>query len=234
MNEYAEREFSDLPHSPHIEEFEQETSAKRLVQVFERVKRESGEVLETTSEYYDVIYKSDKDYSKHYSQSPYYPNWKEAMKFLRTVDHTASILEIGCGPGQFANILFDNDFTNYTGLDYSAEAISIAKKNNPKLADRFFAADAFQTELLEHGYDLVICFEVLEHILEDLELLQRIRPGARMLLSAPNFNSRTHVRYFSSTTEVWDRYHHVMQISDIHTSKMDEKACLYYIWGEKL
>ena len=81
---------------------------------------------------------------------------------------------------------------------------------------------------------MVICFEVLEHVQKDLALLQRIRPGTQMLLSVPNFDDPYHVRYFTSEEQDRERYGRVMRISNISVSALNEKNCLYYIWGEKL
>ena len=240
LQEYQKWEAGKTPellHSPQIEKFERKVLTKQLAQILESVQSGSTEITEIPNEIYDAAYKSGGvggNYHKHYSQSRYYPAWKEAMDLLRNVDRTIPVLEIGCGPGQFANMLFDNGFTNYMGFDYSSEAVSLAKKNNPEQADRFFVADGFQTELMERQYGLVICFEVLEHIRKDLELLQRIRPGTQMLLSVPNFNDPYHVRYFCNTEEVRERYRKVMRISDIRTSKIHGANCLYYVLGEKL
>lgn len=156
------------------------------------------------------------------------------MSYLEPIDRKASILEIACGAGQFAEMLFDCGFQNYMGFDYAEEGIALAKKNNPEQKDRFFVADAFQTELLQQKYDLVICFEALEHIQKDLELLHRVLPGTRMLLSVPNFNDPYHVRYFQNEDEVRNRYEKVIRISCISKSMLNDVNCLYYIWGEKL
>lgn len=157
-----------------------------------------------------------------------------AMRYLEALDRNTAILEIGCGAGQFASMLFDHGFLNYTGFDYAAEGIALAKKNNPNHAERFFVEDAFQTEFIEQDYNLVICFEVLEHVQKDLALLQRIRSGTQMLLSVPNFDDPYHVRYFKNEDEVRERYNKVMRISDISVSMLSHVNCLYYIWGEKL
>lgn len=153
---------------------------------------------------------------------------------MKTLDRETPILEIGCGVGQFANMLFDCGFSNYTGFDYAVEAIARAKANNPEHADRFFAENAFQTRLMEEKYGLVISFEVLEHIQKDLEVLNRIRPGTKMLVSVPNFDDPYHVRYFPSEKDVRERYGQVMRIFDIFVSMLNQVNCLYYVWGEKL
>ena len=82
-------------------------------------------------------------------------------------------------------------------------------------------------------YDLIICFEVLEHVQQDLELLQRIQPGTRMLVSVPSFDDPYHVRYFSDEKEVQQRYQQVIKIADIHVFTLYESNRLFYIVGEK-
>lgn len=235
---WEQGEGQKLLHSPAIERFERKTLTRQLVGVLENAKNAPKvQLLEISSSLYNDSYKSGGsagNYHRHYKQSFYYPSWQQAMSYLLPLNRDTSILEIGCGPGQFANMLFDNGFTNYIGFDYAAEGVALAKQNNPERANQFVVGDAFQTELMEKEYGLVICFEVLEHVQNDLTLLQRIRPGTRVLLSVPNFNDPYHVRYFKNKDEVWERYSQVVRISDISVSMLTQTNCLYYIWGEKL
>ena len=224
--------------SPVIKRFERKALTRQLAGVLENAKNAPKvQLLEISSSLYNDSYKSGGsagNYHRHYKQSFYYPSWQKAMSYLSPLERDISILEIGCGAGQFANMLFDNGFTNYVGFDYAAEGVALAKQNNPERAGQFVVGDAFQTGLMEKEYGLVICFEVLEHVQNDLELLQRIRPGTQMLLSVPNFNDPYHVRYFKNKDEVWERYSQVVRISDISVSMLTQTNCLYYIWGEKL
>lgn len=228
----------ELLHSPVIERFERKVLTEQLSQALDMVvSGTSSPLLEISSSVYDTAYKTGGaggNYHQHYKQSFYYQSWLVAMSHLKDLNRETSILEIGCGAGQFANMLFDYGFSNYTGFDYAAEGVSLAKGNNPKHTDCFFVADAFQTELLNQDYDLIICFEVLEHIQKDLELLNRIHPGTKMLLSVPNFNDPYHVRYFENEQEVQARYSQVMHIFKISVAMLNQANCLYYIWGEKL
>lgn len=229
---------AELLHSPVIERFERKVLTGQLAEVLESTKNTpSAQFLEISNSLYNDSYKSGGafgNYHRHYTQSFYYTSWKHAMSYLEPIDRKASILEIACGAGQFAEMLFDCGFQNYMGFDYAEEGIALAKENNPEQKDRFFVADAFQTELLQQKYDLVICFEALEHIQKDLELLHRVLPGTRMLLSVPNFNDPYHVRYFQNEDEVRNRYEKVIRISCISKSMLNDVNCLYYIWGEKL
>lgn len=122
----------------------------------------------------------------------------------------------------------------YKGFDFAAEAIKIAKERNVEFQDKFFVADALETPEVAQKHALVICFEMLEHINKDLELLGRIPSGTKLLLSVPNFDDPYHVRYFLSEQEVYDRYSKVMKIFDIGHFALNSVNCLYYIVGEKV
>ena len=184
------------------------------------------------SDLYDNFYATPSNYWNHYKESVYYKGWKEVLQYLSNREN--SILEIGCGSGQFANMLFDNGYLNYTGMDFSNEAIRIAKKVNPKYQNKFFVANALTTDLVIEKYDIIICFEVLEHIQEDIELLDRIQPGTRLLLSVPNYDSAYHVRYFETSEKVYNRYKDIVDIFEMKTVYFNETDCLYYFWGKKL
>ena len=138
---------------------------------------------------------------------------------------------LGAALGQFANFLFDQGFCNYQGLDFSGEAIRIAKESNPEHAQKFFQGDAFQSDLFAGQYDLVIMFEILEHINQDLELIGLVRPGTKMIVSVPNFPDPYHVRYFQNMDEVVDGQ--VMNIFDTKTFALNANHKLFYVVGEK-
>jgi len=68
-------------------------------------------------------------------------------------------------------------------------------------------ADALKTDLYTtHQYDSVICSEFLEHVEDDIEVLKKIRSGARFYGSVPNFPFESHVRHFNNKADVEDRY----------------------------
>lgn len=235
---WEKNEKSEFLHSHKIERFERKILTHQLMDILEQVTHSgNGNSLEIPNDIYNKSYQSGGaggNYHQHYKNSFYYSSWKEAMTYLKGMDRSSSILEIACGAGQFAGMLFDNGFTNYVGFDFSEEGVSLAKANNPQFADLFLVDDAFTSELLGKQYDLVICFEMLEHISKDLELLERVRPGTPVLLSVPNFDDPYHVRYFRTAAEVRKRYQKVIHISDIKCVKLTETNCLYYIMGKRI
>ncbi|MDP6339529.1 MAG: class I SAM-dependent methyltransferase [Candidatus Marinimicrobia bacterium] len=69
-----------------------------------------------------------------------------------------TVFDIGCGMGLYINELFKNGKT-VTGCDFSKDAIQMASKDF-----LIFYADVTKPIILNQRFDLVICFEVAEHI----------------------------------------------------------------------
>lgn len=160
---------------------------------------------EQSPSYYDELYAGSEEYLKPYWQSRYYFLWTVICDRLKN-GGAQEVLEIGCGSGQFSELLHRENFATYVGMDISVEAIRQAKQK-PLTPFRFEVADALVTDLLdEQSYDSVVCTEVLEHIEKDRELIQRIKPGTRCLCTVPNFPYVSHVRHFNSSEEVQARY----------------------------
>ena len=125
-----------------------------------------------------------------------------------------SILEIGCGPGQLAKYLVDEEFKIYTGFDFSKVAIQKAKLTVPQFI--FFVKDAVLLKsYIDIEYNTVICLEVLEHIKYDLKVIENIKIGAYIIFSVPNFDSESHVRWFTSESQIRSRYFKKINISEI-------------------
>ena len=115
------------------------------------------------------------------------------------------LFDIGCGPGQLASFLHDRGLRKYVGLDFSAVSIRMARLACPSY--EFVCANVFESDLFDTlDYDVVVSTEFLEHVADDLVVLDRIRPGTRMYGSLPNFPHPSHVRHFNSAAEVRERY----------------------------
>ncbi|ONI44405.1 hypothetical protein AN640_05605 [Candidatus Epulonipiscium fishelsonii] len=194
------------------------------------------ELEEFNSKVYDISYKEggyNGIYFKHYKDTPYYGTWKEAIRKLIFLNRNISIIDIGCGVGQFANMLFDYGFTNYKGLDYSQEAINMAQQTNTEHKSKFQCGDALIHSIFEENYNLVILFEILEHVNADIKLMQRISKNSKVLFSVPNFPSKYHVRYFENKKEVVNRYKPYIKILDIQVIHLNKKSVLYLVCGIK-
>lgn len=112
--------------------------------------------------------------------------WSHVAKFLHAKNtyKTAHILDVGCGREQpLARLLYSNKLIpsggSYTGIDYNklelSEMLVPASKRFPiTLIDKVAFPDV---ELPRAKYDVIVCFEVLEHVepAHSLKMLQGMR-----------------------------------------------------------
>jgi 2-polyprenyl-3-methyl-5-hydroxy-6-metoxy-1,4-benzoquinol methylase len=164
--------------------------------------------------FYDALaYGRDFHCSRHFTESPYYFLWTVITdRILRA--KASCVLDIGCGTGQLGGMLAEHGVHRYVGFDFSSERIQIARKLWPFL--EFHVADAYNTSLVkEVPYDCVVCTEFLEHVSDDLGVLQRLRPGTLVLATVPNFDSAAHVRVFENANEVKARYEQVLRAVEV-------------------
>ena len=160
--------------------------------------------VEMGPEHYDKVYASTELYRLHYTESRCYRLWTAVLRFL-SVFQAPSILEIGCGTGQFAHLLWDKGYRNYLGFDFSTQAIQIAKC----VCDQsFVVADAREPDAYAHDYDLVIAVDVLEHVEDDFGILGQIAKETPLIFTLPTFDDPAHVRWFRHPDEIYERYGH--------------------------
>jgi len=166
----------------------------------------------------------------HYTQSKYYFLWSVIADRLIS-SGAKGILEIGCGSGQLAHLLYDKGIKEYVGFDFSPNRIKWAKNNCPGFI--FVTADAHETDLYEKKfYDAVVCTEFLEHIQKDINVLENIRPGAKFYGSVPNRQGKTHVRYFKDSNEVYERYSKVFNPLQVESFPADPAREIVYFLME--
>jgi SAM-dependent methyltransferase len=179
-------------------------SAKAVRDRVTATKGESVEPGQQDASYYDRLYARQGAYHQHYSTSPYYFLWSVIADRLLRAEVT-SVLDVGCGAGQFAGLLRDRGLKQYCGFDFSSTAIRMARSVCPDW--EFVAADALETDLFQtRDYQAVVCTEVLEHIESDIGLLKRVPANVLFFGSVPNFPDTAHVRFFPDCQAVLQRY----------------------------
>jgi len=180
--------------------------------------------------YYDNAYINASKYKCHYSKTEYYPIWIYILGLIGK----EKIFEGGCGTGQFAQMLIENGKDYQLGIDFSKEAIKIAKNLNTENKEKFKIWDLFELDKLKIDYDLFLCLEVLEHIDNDLEILRKIEKNKKVILSVPNFKDYTHIRIFKDEKEIILRYGELIRIDNIKIHEFYNGSKIFIINGRKL
>ncbi len=117
----------------------------------------------------------------------------------RRVGSGHSVLDVGCGSGAFT-IGLSLAGNESLGISWSAEATGKAIERAKLLGAvnaKFMTLDIRQLDqvtTLHNAFDVVVCCEVIEHIIDDSRLMNSmalcLKPGGQMLLTTPNLNSR--------------------------------------------
>ena len=106
------------------------------------------------------------------------------------------VLEIGIGKGDLANKLFyEYPNIDYVGVDISEEGIKIAK-NKINSDFEFCVASGTSLPLKNYQFDIVICSEVIEHIIAKNQLISEqkrvLKADGILLITTPNPKSITY------------------------------------------
>lgn len=172
--------------------------------------------LEKQSKYYD---KNILDMEK--SEHRYEELYKTALNMLNKnlVSCDESIIDIGCGIGAFAKYLKEIEFKKYIGIDFSIKSIERAQNRFPeyKFVCGNLNKDKIIKKILNKG-KIFVCFEVLEHIEKDKELIKCIPNNSLFVFSVPNISGHGHVRWFENLDQVIERYKDVL----LFTNEKDE------------
>lgn len=114
---------------------------------------------------------------------------KEARRIARYAKATGNLLEIGCGIGEFLNILSCSGWS-VVGIEPNRDAVEMGRQT--------FGLDIRQGTLRPGlfgaaQFDCVVMQQVLEHVASPSSLLEEIRwilrPGGLLFVSTPNFDS---------------------------------------------
>ncbi len=154
---------------------------------------------------------------KNPTKSIWAPIYKLACALLPP--NPGTVVDIGCGTGGAAKVLYDHGHMDYWGIDFSLKRIEIARKTVPDF--KFTVADIFDlTEQLKL-YNCFIILEFLEHIDRDLELIACLPYDSIVIFSVPSFSDEAHVRYFNDTDEIIRRYDHLLDFEStfVHSRK---------------
>mgnify|MGYP006291053801 FL=1 len=128
----------------------------------------------------------DDDFYARLSQYPWYyesEKWEfdVALDLVRQF-RPGTLLEVGCGAGMFLEkVSAGTDFA--IGVDINPDAVRRARAKGLTVTEQPIAA-------LNQSFDMIVLFEVLEHLSAPAEMLtsilDRLNPGGVLVLAVPN------------------------------------------------
>lgn len=153
-----------------------------------------------------------------YRRSGYYPLFQAVGAALRLAG-ARQVLEVGCGTGALAHMLFDTFPVSYRGFDFSPVAVEKARRRTGRHSEFFLGDATAHATYAGLQYDALVCTEVLEHIEDDLLAVSHWAPGTFCVCSVPNYDAPDHVRHFRTSDEVVDRYGALLDIQRVVTRR---------------
>lgn len=111
-----------------------------------------------------------------------------AYRYAASLVAGKHVLDAGCGEG-FATRTLADSAASVVGADYHAEAINTARARWQKDGLSFRVLDLAAAEP-DDSFDVVLNFQVIEHILDDRGFVARLSrwlaPGGTLMLTTPN------------------------------------------------
>jgi len=133
----------------------------------------------------------------HYGDLMVWDRWRWLNKRVRKSCADERLLDVGCGSGAFTIGLAKRGYKSL-GLSWDARNRQIAidrARNAGAQGASFEICDVRRLDDrrdLRARFDVVICMENIEHVIDDFKLMAAIaaclKPGGRLLLSSPYIN----------------------------------------------
>ncbi len=121
------------------------------------------------------------------------------------INKEISVLEIGSGDGYGANLLSKTN-ASITALEIDEESVEIAKIRYNKPNIKFEIYDGYNINYPDHSFDVIISFQVIEHI-DDVEtylknIKKLLKPNGTFIVTTP---SRTY--RLTEGQKPWNKFH---------------------------
>jgi len=136
-----------------------------------------------------------KHYTEYYNQliseagANTLQRWRARREALMQYKRGGSLLDLGCSSGSFLKFLKGGPWKLY-GIEISAKSAEIAEERS---GAQIFVGDVLDAPFLSESFDVITCFDVLEHLYEPRKVLAKVRewlkPDGIFYILAPNVES---------------------------------------------
>lgn len=130
-------------------------------------------------------------YDRYWSTSGFNPTGlavtgKLHELFATHIGRSDDVLDLGCGDGKSAEWITEHA-ASYKGVDVSEAAVELVLQRG---YDAQVIEDASRLPFVDDSFDVVVCVEVLEHLIAatetGAEIRRVLRPGGRLIATVPN------------------------------------------------
>lgn len=123
--------------------------------------------------------------------------WKLHNEAILQFKDGGNLLDLGCGSGAFLESMKGPKWC-LSGIEMSTDAADRARTRS---GGQIFVGDILDADFAPESFDVITCFDVLEHVYEPRAVLERVRqwlkPDGIFYLLVPNIDSAA-VRVFRS------------------------------------
>jgi len=177
------------------------------------------DVSQKPPEWYDMIYATTSMYQGPVQESKLHPVY---LKMCSKLSPNEKVIDLGCGTGQLAQTMLEMGKNFVLGIDFSPVAIDYAKQLLSK--QDFVIADLYDPNTYYNlpDYDCVVMSEVMEHLENDLKVLELIIPETHLIFTVPSYITDSHLRAFRSVDHIHERYDKYMEINSMDEFMLDD------------
>lgn len=123
--------------------------------------------------------------------------WQGHKKILTKFKSSGALLDLGCSSGAFLESLKGESW-ELSGIEMSADC---ARRAEARTGARVFVGDILDAPFAKESFDVITCFDVLEHLYEPVKVITKVRewlkPGGVFYVQVPNIDS-AEARVFGS------------------------------------
>ncbi len=151
--------------------------------------------------------------------------WRDRKATLTQYKQSGALLDLGCSSGSFLEFMRSESWELY-GLEMSAEAARAAEARS---GAQVYAGDILDTCFPREYFDVITCFDVLEHLYEPRQVMARVtewlKPGGIFYVLVPNVDS-AEARVFGSYWHGLELPRHLFHYSPASLKFLAESAGL--------
>jgi SAM-dependent methyltransferase len=115
--------------------------------------------------------------------------WGFRLDAIARFKKSGSLLDLGCSAGSFLELMRGETWKLF-GIEMSAQAARTAEE---RTGAKVFVGDILDASFPRESFDVITCFDVLEHVYEPRGVMQRIaewlKPGGVFYVLVPNIDS---------------------------------------------